>query len=165
MPTNATKPRHDDAADTRALMMREIRLVSTMRTVHDALATLAASIDPAHRAAIQRLTRDIEHALQEDDTWREFVHRFDTVHGNYLSDLAREFPTLTPTELRLCAFLRLPMPSKEVAALFHCSVRSIEKHRERLRKKFGLRPHENLTTFLAARGGSMPEQSHHGAAA
>lgn len=145
--------------------MREIRLVSTMRSVHDALASLAQTLDPAHRATLMRLARDIEHALQEDDTWREFVHRFDIVHGNYLSDLAREYPSLTPTELRLCAFLRLPMPSKEVAALFHCSVRSIEKHRERLRKKFNLKPHENLTTFLAARGGVVAPASGHGAAA
>lgn len=144
-----TSPHRIDAGPS---LLGEIRLISTIRSVRESLATIATTVDAPHRSSILRLVRDIESALHEDDTVSNFVLRFDDTHGGYLSGLARDFPSLTPTELKLCAFLRLPMPSKEVALLFHCSVRSIEKHRERMRKKFRLKSNENLTTFLASRG-------------
>lgn len=139
-----------DTATSRHLM-REVRLASALRALHGELSTLSPELSGAPRTTVARLLRDIDTVLAEHDAWDGFVDRFDGLHDNFLGQLAREFPSLTPTELRLCAFLRLPMPSKEIATFFHCSVRSVEKHRERLRKKFGLRSHENLTTFLTAR--------------
>jgi DNA-binding CsgD family transcriptional regulator len=50
-------------------------------------------------------------------------------------------PSLTPNDLRLCAYLRLNLSSKEIAPLLNISVRSIEIKRYRLRKKMEL-PHE-----------------------
>lgn len=104
-----------------------------------------------NKSVLVRILRDIDEQLDEHQMWQDFIAQFDAIHGNFISKLAREYPTLTPTELRLCAFLRLPMPSKDIATLYHCSVRSIEKHRERMRKKFGLKHNESLTTFLASR--------------
>ena len=57
-------------------------------------------------------------------------------------------PELTPNDLRLCAYLRLNLSSKEIAPLLNISVRSVEVKRYRLRKKMAL-PHENsLTTYI-----------------
>ncbi|HLP28462.1 MAG TPA: hypothetical protein VK147_07470, partial [Candidatus Didemnitutus sp.] len=114
------------------------------------LSNIEGVLPPDARREVQGLHREVLQAL-DTDSMAHFEHIFETMHGGYLQRLASEFPTLTPTELRLAAFLRLPMPSKEVARLFSCSVRSIEKHRERMRKKFELEPHDNLTTFLASR--------------
>ncbi|MCU0329522.1 MAG: hypothetical protein MUC47_00915 [Candidatus Kapabacteria bacterium] len=142
---------HSPITDRTSSMLRDMRLTTLLRSIHDALQPLA--MDPAmpHKSIIGRILRDINEHLDEQQMWQDFVAQFDAIHGNFISKLAQDYPTLTPTELRLCAFLRLPMPSKDIATLYHCSVRSIEKHRERMRKKFGLRPNESLTTFLASR--------------
>lgn len=134
----------------RACMLREMRYTGLLRNIADQLSQIEAVLPAEARREVQGLHREVLQAL-DTDSMAHFEHIFETMHGGYLQRLASEYPTLTPTELRLAAFLRLPMPSKEVARLFSCSVRSIEKHRERMRKKFNLDPHDNLTTFLASR--------------
>jgi DNA-binding CsgD family transcriptional regulator len=134
----------------RACMLREMRYTGLLKNIADQLSQVEAVLPAEARREVQGLHREVLQAL-DSDSMAHFEHIFETMHGGYLQRLAAEYPTLTPTELRLAAFLRLPMPSKEVARLFSCSVRSIEKHRERMRKKFNLDPHDNLTTFLASR--------------
>jgi DNA-binding CsgD family transcriptional regulator len=103
--------------------------------------------------AQEQITATVDEIISALDTTEQerFAFVLETMQGAFLQKLAQDFPTLTPTELRLAVFLRLPMPSREVARLFSCSVRSVEKHRERMRRKFGLSSNENLTTFLASR--------------
>ena len=46
--------------------------------------------------------------------------------------------------MRLCAFLRMNLSSKEIAPLMGISVRGVENHRYRLRQKMKLDHNENL---------------------
>ena len=82
------------------------------------------------------------------DTWDEFEVRFKEVHANFYNRLSNEFPDLTAQELRLCAFLRLNMTNKEIAAITYQSLDSLKTARYRLRKKLGLDRDENLVAFF-----------------
>ncbi len=143
-------PAEEQARLLRACMLREMRYAGLLKNIIAELTQIEAMPLETLRKKVQSIHREVLLAL-DSDSLDHFEHIFESMHGGYLQRLAREFPLLTPTELRLAAFLRLPMPSKEVARLFSCSVRSIEKHRERMRRKFNLEPKENLTTFLASR--------------
>lgn len=134
----------------RSSVLREMRYAGALKTLSTHLERLENLMRPEGRNELLRIQREISDVV-DDSSMAQFEHVFEVMHGGYLQRLANDFPALTPAELRLSAFLRLPIPSKEVARLFSCSVRSIEKHRERMRKKFRLVPSENLTTFLAAR--------------
>ena len=59
----------------------------------------------------------------------------------FLMKIKNLHSTLTPNDLRLCAYLRLNLSSKEIAPLLNISPRSVEIKRYRLRKKMDL-PHE-----------------------
>jgi DNA-binding CsgD family transcriptional regulator len=48
----------------------------------------------------------------------------------------------------MCAFFKLNMTSKEIAALTYQSLNSIKVARYRLRKKLRLEKEDNLVTFL-----------------
>lgn len=134
----------------RAMTVREVRYTSLLRRAAEFMKSAQASLPEKAQHGAQSTIDEINSALDAGEQQRfEFV--LEKMQGAFLQKLAKDFPTLTPTELRLAVFLRLPMPSREVARLFSCSVRSVEKHRERMRKKFGLTPSENLTTFLASR--------------
>jgi len=150
MPDVSTLTPNSMSQMLRACMLREMRYTGLLKNLNDELSRLEHVIPPEHRRELQAIHREVFQAL-DTDSLQHFEHIFEAMHGGYLQRLAHDYPSLTPTELRLAAFLRLPMPSKEVARLFSCSVRSIEKHRERMRKKFNLGTHENLTTFLASR--------------
>jgi DNA-binding NarL/FixJ family response regulator len=94
---------------------------------------------------------------KSDEDWNRFALYFDEVHNNYLTTLKTKFPQLSPTDLKLCAYLRLNLSSKEIAQLLNISLKGVEVSRYRLRKKLGLATEINLHDFLiemtgAARG-------------
>jgi len=95
----------------------------------------------------------IAHDLQkntEDEIWEEFELRFKQVHGEFYERLMQKFPDLSPNDLKLCAFLRLNITSKEICKMTGQRISSLEIARHRLRKKLGIsNTQTNLVTFLA----------------
>jgi DNA-binding CsgD family transcriptional regulator len=60
-----------------------------------------------------------------------------------------DIPTeLTKTELRICAFLKMNLTSKEVAAIINTSPLTINSHRYSIRKKLGLDSKDSIFEFL-----------------
>jgi len=57
---------------------------------------------------------------------------------------------LTVNEKRLCAFLRLNLTTKEIAAITHQSIKSINMARFRMRKKMNLETDVDLVAYLSA---------------
>lgn len=78
----------------------------------------------------------------------EFDKHFKGVYPNFINDLSLAYPSLSPSELRLCAFIKLNLSSKEVAELTHRSIGTVENARTTIRKKIGLNKGENLQKFL-----------------
>lgn len=90
--------------------------------------------------------------LKEEDTisedWESFAMHFNQMHSDFLTTLKAKYPTLTPNELKLCAYLRMNLSTKKIAQLMNISVRGVEISRYRLRKKLGLIKETNLFDFL-----------------
>lgn len=95
-----------------------------------------------------RLTKLIEKDLNNEEYWNLFELHFDQTYQNFLSKLKAEYPELTPSDLRLCAYLRMNLSTKEISSLLNISVRGVEVHRYRLRKKLRLNNEQNLVEFL-----------------
>ncbi len=93
---------------------------------------------------IVKIDRDIDHNKQ----WEIFESAFDEVHEDFLNRLKIAYPNLTPKELRLCAYLRLNISSKEIAPLMNISVRGVEICRYRVRKKLNIDRDTNMTSFI-----------------
>jgi DNA-binding CsgD family transcriptional regulator len=93
---------------------------------------------------IVKIDKDLDHNKQ----WEVFETAFDEVHEDFLNRLKAAYPNLTPKELRLCAYLRLNISSKEIAPLMNISVRGVEICRYRVRKKLDIDRDTNMTTFV-----------------
>jgi DNA-binding CsgD family transcriptional regulator len=94
------------------------------------------------------IIKKIDDHISGEDEWKIFEHNFNQAHETFLQTLKEKYPQLTPGDLRLCAFLRINLTSKEIAPLLGISVRGVENHRYRLRKKLGLSPDTDLTEFI-----------------
>ncbi|MGK4568916.1 triple tyrosine motif-containing protein [Flavobacterium sp. 3HN19-14] len=90
---------------------------------------------------IKSVITTISKNISEEDTWNTFKEAFNNADKDFLKKVKAAHPSLTPNDLRLCAYLRLNLSSKEIAPLLNISVRSVEIKRYRLRKKMDL-PHE-----------------------
>lgn len=84
-----------------------------------------------------------------EETFSEFQYYFEQVHQSFYKNLKDEYPVLTSRDLRFCAFLRLGLTTKEISTISFREVRSVESSRNRLRKKLGLQPSEDIVAFLS----------------
>ena len=85
-----------------------------------------------------------------DDSIEKFNIAFYSVHENFNKNLISKFPNLTSNDIKLCAFLKLGMNTKEIASILYQSIDSVKVSRSRLRKKIGLDQSQNLQVFLSA---------------
>lgn len=96
----------------------------------------------------EKLIRMIDDNLSAEDAWAVFQNNFDRIHENFFRTLRERYPDLTPGDLRLCALLRLNMPTKDMARMQNLSVRGIEAARYRLRKKLDIPDGKSLVDFM-----------------
>ena len=97
---------------------------------------------------LRRIIRKIDDNLSDNDSWEQFAYHFDQVHGDYLKKLSKANVRLSPREIKLAAFLRMNMSSKEISSLMNITVRGVELARHRLRKKLKLGRDQNLVEYL-----------------
>ncbi|MFT3824769.1 MAG: triple tyrosine motif-containing protein [Chitinophagaceae bacterium] len=107
---------------------------------------------PTNTAQFKRVMRLLDEAENNEEDWEHFSTHFDQVHNNFLDTLKNKFPQLTNTDLKLCAYLRMNLTSKEIAQLMNISVRGVEISRYRLRKKLNLTGDVTLFDFLLQQG-------------
>jgi ligand-binding sensor domain-containing protein/DNA-binding CsgD family transcriptional regulator len=102
--------------------------------------------------SVRKIIKLINDQLETDDDWDRFAGYFDKVNNDFLKTLKDKYPQLTATDLKLCAYLRINLSSKEIANLLNISIRGVETSRYRLRKKLDLPNETGLFDFLATVG-------------
>lgn len=100
------------------------------------------------KQALEQIVKEIDTKLRLKEDWKQFEYHFDKVHGDFLNRIQSEFKDLSPSEQKLCAFLRLNLNTKEIANLMGISSRGVEVARYRLRKKLYLNTLQNLSKFI-----------------
>ena len=96
----------------------------------------------------QELIRKIDQNISRGDDWKVFETNLKKAHELFLQKMIWTYPDLTHSDLRLCAYLRMNLSSKEIAPLMRVSVRAVENHRYRLRKKLKLKRNVVLNEFI-----------------
>ncbi len=94
----------------------------------------------------KEMYRMIESNMKTDDS--TFDIQMNELHQEFFKKLKQVYPSLSNNDLRLCAYLKIGMNSKEIADFMHIQPSSSYISRSRLRKKLGLNPDENLYDFL-----------------
>ncbi|MDO6760821.1 hypothetical protein Q4566_11470 [Tamlana sp. 2_MG-2023] len=84
------------------------------------------------------------------DLWENFNLRFTKVNVDFYRRLREKHASLTPTEQKHCALIKLKFDSKEMAHLLNISVNSVHISRHRIRKKIGLERGQDLTNYIAS---------------
>ncbi len=90
----------------------------------------------------------INRNIKEENSWEIFKEAYDNLDKDFLKKMKAAHPSLTPSDLKLCAYLRLNLSSKEIAPMLHISIRSVEIKRYRLRKKINLIHDEGLVNYI-----------------
>ncbi len=143
---------HDLASKSRELSNSALSIVSK----NELLQTIKDEVTQLHELTGKNLPKDqykkiqkiIAGGMSDEQDWQLFERSFNEAHENYFKKLKTNHPELTPNDLKLCAYLRMNMNSKEIASLLNITVRGVELRRYRLRKRLNLEHDKNLTEYL-----------------
>lgn len=96
---------------------------------------------------IRQVARKIKAYVDLDKSWTGFKRHFNEVHPNFFDRLSENW-NLTNNESRICAYLKIGLENKEIAALTNVESASVRRALNRLKKKLGLTQEENLRDFI-----------------
>ena len=129
--------------------MNLIRKNEILLKVKEELKKLRAESDAASlHVNDKRLLRLIDANISDQHDWKVFETHFTRVHDRFFKQLKADFPDLTGGDLRMAAYLKMNLSSKEIAPLLNISVRGVENKRYRLRKKLNLDHEGSLVDLL-----------------
>jgi DNA-binding CsgD family transcriptional regulator len=129
--------------------MHIVHAVETNQKIRTQLLDAMASVqDKDAHYHFRKILKAIESEISLENNWEQFELHFNQIHQDFLVRLRKEFPLLTHGDIKLCAYLRLNLSSKEIAPLLNLSIRGIEASRYRIRKKMNLSAEVNLTEFI-----------------
>ncbi len=130
--------------------------VMTLMKKNEILSVISKKLLEIEEKAVKKETRDAISKIsaeirksREVELWAEFDLRFKQVHGNFYNSLLKIAPELSPNELRMCAFLRMDISTKDISELTGLDKRTVDNTRYKIRKKFKIDGKTNLTTFLS----------------
>jgi AraC family chitin signaling transcriptional activator len=102
-------------------------------------------LSPKMRSILKRIDKE----LKETYDWVKFEFHFKKSNPDFFNKLNDLHPHLTPNDIRICAFIKLNIPNKQMASLLNINPKSLEMTRYRLRKKLNLNPGTDLFNYLS----------------
>ncbi|MGD1946986.1 MAG: tetratricopeptide repeat protein [Croceivirga sp.] len=102
------------------------------------------------KAEFRRIVMLLKKENASDKDWEVFKTYFADVHNDFDQKLKTLYTNISEKEIRLAAFLRMNLTTKEIAATMNVLPDSILKSKYRLKKKLGLDKQTDLNQFLNA---------------
>ena len=96
----------------------------------------------------KQIDKLVKSNLTTDEYWNDFVVHFTKINPDFFKSLQEKFPEITRNDLKLCAYIRMGMSTKQIAQMLNISYRSVDMSKYRLKKKLNLSAEDNLSTFI-----------------
>ncbi len=109
-----------------------------------------SSIGKRHKNLLEldRVVSKISYHDDHEDEWERLKAHFDTVHSGFFGRLKEKFPALTQSELQHCSYIKLQLPTKEIARMLNIDPKSVQASRYRIKKKMELDLETNLKDVI-----------------
>lgn len=139
------KLQHEIDSKTRELSVSTMSIIKKNEILNTIKNELA---DIKDDQKVKPVIKIINKNLTNTSDWKLFQEAFNNADRDFLKKVKEIHSNLTPNDLRLCAYLRLNLSSKEVARLLNITTKSVEIKRHRLRKKMELSHNTNLVDYI-----------------
>lgn len=97
---------------------------------------------------LRRAVHAIDRSLQGGQAWRQFETRFTQIFPGFFQHLTAINPALTSQDIKICAYHRMNLDTKEIASLCYLTVRAVQTSRYRLRKKLEIPEEMSFQEFI-----------------
>jgi len=126
--------------------MALVKKNETLQEIKKELAQNKTNFD--NHYSYKKILKKVDGSIAHKDEWEVFEHNFNQVHDDFFKSLKAKHAELTPKDLKICAYVKMNLSTKEIAPLMNISIRGVETHRYRLKKKLNLENDISLTDYL-----------------
>lgn len=144
----ALKEEHKKAVAMSMAVAQQTAVIQSARFELQSLAGRSTEREVSEK--LRQVSARLKRVTETEDHWLELEAKLAHVQGNQLPSLISKHPGLTPTERRVCVLIHHEMSTKDMASLLGVEPRSIEKYRQRIRKKLQLTNEVSLSVYLAS---------------
>lgn len=97
----------------------------------------------------KELRDSIKESRNQSRDWEQFKELFQKIHPDFFTYLQKNYPDLTKSEVRICAYIKINMDNNNVAHLLNISYQSLMTNRYKIRKKLNLTDrNDDLDSFI-----------------
>lgn len=120
----------------------------TLQKIGDRIKALLDATGTVRKGDLKKVLTYVEEQIDETNDWDRFRANFEKLHEGFFDRIERKCPDLTPGDMKLCAFIRVQLETKEIAALLGITSDSVVKKRNRLRKRLEVDSETDLQDFM-----------------
>ena len=143
---------HENQVKNKEIANSALQLVHKNETLQEIKKELIEIRKSSHHVLttqdFQALMKQINENLTVREDQKLFDDSFDELNKHFFTSLMKLYPDISKEDLKLAAYIKMDLTSKEIAPLLNLSLRGLENKRYRLRKKLGISGDDNLTTFF-----------------
>lgn len=135
----------------RELASKAIHLLNKneiLTNVTSLLNKLNVQNETQNAALVKNAKNTISLNINLDQQWEDFKVHFEEVHTGFFSRMLLAYPSLSPTDLRLSAYLLINLSNKEIAQISNISADAVRKRKQRLREKLNLSKDQDIRIVL-----------------
>ena len=115
---------------------------------------IITSLNRLKSAFAHHLLDKIQSIVKQQLDIQGYIHLCEQKYPGIIKNLQRLYPNLTKTEIKILQLIRLDLTSQLISELCSTSLKNVENHRLRIRKKLQLPKQHTFTMFLD----SLPNQ-------
>ena len=132
------------------LTTQTLHLVQKNTFIQEIMENLKTIKDDPEKFKVEfrRMAMLLKKENASDKDWEVFKTYFSQVHNDFDEKLRTLFADISEKEIRLAAFLRMNLTTKEIAATMNVLPESVLKSKYRLKKKLHLDKETDLANFL-----------------
>lgn len=105
-----------------------------MANLQDSINEIIDKCDTAGLKATD-IKKELVTLTKQNDYWKQFEIRFNTLHPEFGNNLTTKFSKLTKNDIEFCSLLKLNLSNKEIASLLQISHESAITKKYRIKKK------------------------------
>ncbi len=139
-------------AKERELMVNALQISKTSTIIGHAQKHIDAILEKHKESGIcndlRHIKKDLNLQSSDQDNWEIFKLQFTKIHKDFFKKLKTMHPSLTKSDLKFCAYLRIHLTSSQIAAVLNITHEGIKKSRYRIRKKMALSPKDSLEDYI-----------------
>lgn len=128
--------------------LKNVSVLNTKKDIYEDLKEIVSDLPGTQQQKFSKLMLELK-SNKEQSVMDEFEARFLGVYEDFYTKLKQVAPEITPTEVRICALMRLNLSTKEIAMLTNRTVGTIDNARSKIRKRLNLAEDVNLQSYIS----------------